>query len=47
MQEIIVFILFFSIIAYSIYRFFFMKKKPSGGCSKCAMNPEQSYSKSK
>lgn len=39
MQEVIVFILFFAIIAYSIYKFV---RKPSGdGCSKCEFNHEK------
>ena len=39
MQETIVFILFFGIVAYAIYRFI-RKPKNDGGCSSCSFNPE-------
>lgn len=40
MQEIIVFILFFGIIAYVLYRRFIKSDRDSGECSSCSFNPE-------
>ncbi len=42
-QEIIVFVLFFFIIGYGLYRLFFAKgSKSGGGCDKCASNKSHS-----
>ncbi|WP_017733309.1 FeoB-associated Cys-rich membrane protein [Nafulsella turpanensis] len=40
-QELLVFAIFFAVIAYGIYNTFFKKKKMEGGsgCAKCSSNP--------